>query len=469
MPAYPECASAVEGTDLILDPAFPYGEDLLQFIWEAGLYDQQGLRTTDGDPLEVLRPGRVQRNSGPDLNNALVRIAGQTWAGTVEVHLRASAWTGHGHQRDPAYDNVVLHAVYLHDAEAYTCTGRRLPAVELRGRIDLRNLWLHRELMEGRQAIPCAERIGEVDPERIHLWTERLLVERLERKVAGVEAVLHAAAHDPAEALHRMLLRGLGGPVNAEAFSQLGHALPLKLLLKYRDDPRRTEALLFGQAGFLEKEHVDPYPAGLRQEHACLRGLHDLRPMAASAWKFGRLRPAAFPTVRLAQWAAVISRSDRLFDALLSLDDPQELRALLDVEAPAHWNHRYTLDGQFTARPVPKRMGRMAADGLLINALVPFLFAMGRIRGQHTWTDRALHLLERLPPEENAVLRSWRYAGVKAATAGQGQALLELKGHWCAERRCLQCAIGAALHREVAKTRPPSATAFPDRIPMEAF
>jgi hypothetical protein len=462
MPAYPESSSDIREPDLLLDPAFPYGEDLLQFIWESGLYDQEGLRTTDGDPLEVLRAGQVQRHSGPDLSNALVRIAGQTWAGTVEVHLRASAWNEHGHQGDPAYDNVVLHAVYLHDADVHTCTGRRLPAVELRGRIDLRNLRLHRELMEGRHGIPCAARIGEVDAGRIHLWTERLLVERLERKVAGVEAVLRAAAHDPAEALHRMLLRSLGGPVNAEAFAQLGHALPLKLLLKYRDDPRRTEALLFGQAGFLERQHVDPYPSGLRQEYAGLRRLHGLRPMTASTWKFGRLRPAGFPTVRLAQWAAVISRNDQLLDALLNRDEPQGLRALLDVEAPAHWNHRYTLDDPPSAHALPKRLGRVAADGLLINALVPFLFAWGRIRGQHTWTDRALHLLEQLPTEENAVLRSWRSAGVRANTAGQGQALLELKERWCNERRCLQCAIGAALHR-AAQDEPASVPACPDR------
>ncbi|HMN05777.1 MAG TPA: DUF2851 family protein [Flavobacteriales bacterium] len=434
-----------EGTDLLLDPAFPYGEDLLQFIWEAGLYDAHGLRTTDGDALEVLKAGRIQPNSGPDLNDAVVRVGGQTWAGTVEVHLRSSEWNAHGHQHDPAYNNVVLHSVYLHDAEVHTADGRRPPTVELRGRIDERHLHLHQALMESRREVPCAPHLHAVDLSRIRLWLERLLVARLERKVGEMEALYRRTGNDPAETLHHVLLRWLGGQVNAEAFSMLAHGLPLKLLLKYRDDRRRVEALLFGQAGFLEEELQDPYAHGLQEEYRWLSSMHGLRPMPVAAWKYGRLRPPNFPTVRLAQWAALVHARHELYAGLLEQDDPNALLALLNVEAGGYWDTHYRFGQPAAARP--KRLGGAAAAGLIINAIVPYLFAMGRIRGFQPWQDRALALMERLPAEQNTITRMWEALGIKADNAGQGQALVELRKNFCAERKCLSCAIGTALHK----------------------
>lgn len=442
-------ATPPQQTHLLLDPAFPYGEDLLQFIWEQGLYDGRGLRTTDGEPLDVLQPGRIQLNSGPDLRDAQVRIGGQVWAGQVEVHLRTSEWNAHGHQHDPAYENVVLHTVYQHDAEVCTASGRRPPTVELRERINPDNLHLHQKLMESRMPVPCAPHIGKVDGLRIRLWLERLLVERLERKVAFVEDIYRRTGNDPGETLHHILLRSLGGQVNAEAFGMLAHALPLKLLLKYRDDRLRTEALLFGQAGFLEEEWDEPYHRDLRQEYRGLRALHKLRPVARPAWKYGRLRPPNFPTVRLAQWAELISRSGAGYAPLLAHDDPQVVRNLLEVEVAGYWRDHFTFGKPSAARPATKRLGRSTADGLIINGIVPYLFAMGRIRGHAPWTDRAIALLEKLPAEENSITRMWRALGVDATSAGQSQALIELKDRWCADRKCLRCAIGTCLHKGV--------------------
>lgn len=435
-------------TDILLDPDFPYGEDLLQFIWETGLYESSDLRSTDGEPLEVVKAGRIQHNSGPDLNDAVIRLGGQTWAGTVEVHLRSSEWNAHGHQHDPAYNNVVLHSVYLHDAEVHTADGRRPPTVELRGRINEGSLHLHQALMESRREVPCAPHLDQVDPARIRLWLERLLVARLERKVAELEALYRKTGHDPAETLHHVLLRWLGGQVNAEAFSMLAHGLPLKLLLKYRDDRRRLEALLFGQAGFLEEELQDPYAHGLQEEYRWLSSVHGLRPMPVAAWKYGRLRPPNFPTVRLAQWAALVHHRPGLYSGLLEQDDPKVLQAMLNVEADGYWETHYRFD-RATA-PRPKRLGGPAATGLIVNAIVPYLFAMGRIRGFQPWQDRALTLLERLPAERNAITRMWEALGIKADHAGQGQALIELKKNYCAQRQCLSCAIGAALHKTLA-------------------
>jgi hypothetical protein len=436
-------------SDALLDPAFPYGEELLQSLWEAGLYDAKDLRTTDGQPLEVLKAGRIQQNSGPDLRDALVRIDGQLWAGTVEIHLRASAWDAHGHQHDPAYNNVVLHAVHTHDADVRTENGTLPPTVELRHRLDPRHIALHHELMTGQGWVPCAAHIGRVDNSRTGPWLERLLIERLERRTLETEALFRQLGCDPAETFHHLLLRALGAPVNTEAFAMLAHALPLRLLLKHRADPSRLEALLFGQAGLLPEIPEEEHPRRLVEEYRILAGLHGLRPMPAAAWKFGRMRPASFPTVRLAQLAVLLAQIGPAYGDLLETDDPAVLRELLGVEATGFWNEHFNF-GPAT-KPARKRIAEETADRLVLNAVVPFLFTMGRVRGDDALVDRAMRLLERLPAETNNITSGFEKLGLPAANAGRGQALIELKTRHCQERKCLNCHIGSHLQKVVGR------------------
>lgn len=427
----------------LLDPAFPYGEDLLQFIWEQGLFEHRGLRTTDGRPVEVLQHGRIQRDSGPDLRDARVRIDGQLWAGTVEVHLRSSEWDAHGHQQDAAYENVVLHVVYEHDAAARTRSGHELPTLELLPRISTSSIALYHGLMRSRDFVPCANLLGSVDHLRIGPWLERILVERLERKTLEVERLYRELNDDAAETLYHMVARAFGMKVNAEAFGMLARHLPLKVLLRYRDDPERIEALLFGQAGLLQVDFVDEHPRRLQEEHRLLAAMHALRPMPVAAWKFGRMRPMNLPTVRIAQFAALVGRLDRGFTGLLETEDAGSLREQLDAEAGPYWRTRFSFDKEGAAKP--KRLGTTGMDHLLINAVVPCLFAFGRLQGQSDRQERALRLLETLPAESNTVLEAWARHGLPADTAGRGQALLELKGSYCARRRCLSCGIGNQL------------------------
>lgn len=439
----PAGRSSDRPADLLLDPAFPYGEDLMQFIWGQRLFEQHGLRTTDGRAVEVVRPGRIQHDSGPDLVDARVRIDGQLWAGTVEVHLRSSEWNAHGHQHDPAYGNVVLHVVYEHDAEVRTLHGRVLPTVELFPRISPESIALHHALMRGRGFVPCAGMLGRVDPDRTGPWLERVLIERLERKTAGVEALYRRLGNDSAGTLYHMIARAFGSKVNAEPFGMLAHALPLRTLLKYRDDALRTEALLFGQAGLLRTDFVDEYPRLLQREYALLARMHGLCPAPAAAWKFARMRPANFPTIRIAQFARLLMRCDGGFSVFLDAGNVQELYDLLDVEAGAYWTDHYRFD--VPSVPGPKRLGRAGAEHILINAIVPVLFALGRVQGRSDHADRALRLLEQLPAERNRSLVEWSALGFPADTATRGQALLELKDRYCAERRCLSCGIGNQL------------------------
>lgn len=438
-------ASEPMAQDVLLDPSFPYREELLQFIWEQRLFDPLNLCTMDGHPVDVIRPGRLHTNSGPDLVDAQVRIGGQLWAGNVEVHIRSGEWYAHGHEQDPAYDNVVLHVVYEHDLDVRTKSGVRVPTVELRNRIASSRLETFKGLMRTKAWVPCEPQFGHVDHSRLPLWLERVLIERLERKCTDVEALYEQLNGDAQETFWHVLARGFGFKVNSEPFGMLARALPLKVLLKYRDDPVRPEALLIGQAGLLHTDFLDDHPRALQQEHLMLAALHGLKPAPFAAWQFGRLRPPNFPTVRLAQLAQVIARSNGSFNHLLQEDDPAIISEHLQVEATGYWLTHHRFDQP--SKPGLKRLGADAAHGLIINTIVPYLFAMGRVQGRPDYMERALRLLEALPAEQNTIVDGWARLGVKADTAARSQALIELKNHYCGQRRCLSCVIGGSLLR----------------------
>ncbi|HEY0978634.1 MAG TPA: DUF2851 family protein [Flavobacteriales bacterium] len=436
-------ARSVGWPSIVAEPEFRYGEDLLQFIWERGLFDADRLSTTDGSPVDVLRAGRVQHHGGPDLEQALVRIDGQLWAGSVEVHVKASEWNAHGHQHDPAYGNVVLHVVHRHDADVTCANGHRPPTVEIGDRLRERNLALYQQLMESGAAIPCASQWSTVDPARVSVWLEALLVQRLERRTNEVAALYARSGRSAVDTFYQLLLRGWGAKVNAEPFGMLADALPLRTLQKYRDDPLRTEAFLFGQSGLLPSDPVDAYTRALRSEHEHLVRLHPVAAVPSSAWKFGRLRPANFPTVRVAQLAQLVMQDDGAFTALLEEDRIAALEHALDVQASPYWDTHHRFDEP--SRPGAKRFGKAAIHGLVINTLVPFLFALGKVRKHPRSIQRAMDLLEQVPAERNHVLDRWEALGLMNDCASRSQALLELDRYYCAPRRCLDCAIGREL------------------------
>ncbi|MCB0764855.1 MAG: DUF2851 family protein [Flavobacteriales bacterium] len=435
----------ITNADVILDPAFPYGEDLLQFLWEAQLFDGRDLHTTDGRPVAVVRAGTIQHNSGPDLIDAAIRLEGQLWAGTVEVHLRASDWDRHGHQHDPAYNSVILHVVYQHDRDVRTVRGTTPPTVALSGRIDPLRVDLHATLMKERDRIPCKGMIQRALPPDLDGWLHELMLQRVERKAAGVIAAYDALGNDPAETLYCSLLQGFGLKVNAEAFTMLARSLPLRVLSKYRDDPMRVEALLFGQAGMLRVDLIDAYPRLLQQEYAALAGLHGLHPIPTSVWRFARMRPADLPTVRIAQFAGLFTALDGDLGGLLSTDDPDVLLARLDAGTSDHWNTHYGFE--HASAPRAKRLGAATAERIIANTVVPYLYAMGLVRADALLKAKALRLLERLPPERNAITAEWESLGVAQRHAGQSQALIELRNLHCGQRACLSCVIGMELLR----------------------
>lgn len=418
-------------------------ESFLHFLWRSRRFDAQNLLSTENHPIEILHIGEHNTHAGPDFFNARLRIAQTLWAGNVEMHLRSSEWLAHGHSNDPAYDNVVLHVVLEEDQPIFRPNGERIPCLEIRDRIPPKLLENYQRLEHDQAWIPCQHFFRTV-PEVVRLnWLDRLLVERLELKTAAVAETLLATGNHWEEAFYRSLAHSFGLKVNAEPFEALARSLPSLLLAKHKSSLLQLEALLFGQAGFLQQNLQDNWPKELQREYRHLSHKYGLAPLSASQWKFLRLRPASFPTLRLAQFAALVHQSAHLFSKTLEAQNLRELEHLFELSPSAYWNDHFLFDKVSAKREKP--LGRDFVQRLVINTIVPFLFHYGKTKGLEAPQKRALALLEELPPESNAIVEGWEILGLKARHAFQAQALLQLKTRYCDEKRCLECAVGAAI------------------------
>ena len=418
-------------------------ESFLHFLWRWRRFEAHNLTTTQGQPLDILHPGEWNTHAGPDFFNARLRIGPTVWAGNVEIHRLASEWVAHRHSDDGAYDNVVLHVVLEEDQPVVRPSGERIPCLELKGRIPPRILETYQRLEHERAWIPCQTFFKNI-PGIIRLnWLDRLLVERLEQKTAAIAEALRTTENHWEEAFYRLLARNFGLKVNAEPFEALARSLPLPILARHKNDPLQIEALLFGQAGLLEEPFHDEHPAALAREYRFLRHKYGLVPLSGSQWKFLRLRPANFPTVRLAQFAALVHQSAHLFSKILEAGTLREMEHLFNVQPGGYWSAHFQFDKPSVQRA--KNPGRDFVHLLVINTIAPFLFYYGKIKNLEALQKRALSLLEELPPESNTILDGWADLGVPARNAFQTQALIHLKTRYCDARRCLECAVGNAI------------------------
>lgn len=419
-------------------------EELFQHIWQFRLFKTASLTTINGEPVQVIHPGIHNRHAGPDFTAAKIRIGNTLWAGNVELHLRTSDWYRHGHHRNGQYGNVILHVVFEHDVTGYD-TENMPPCLALQQQIPKMLLRRYEAFRQLATFVPCEESARRVPSLIWHNWKERLLIERWERKIATLHTWLQQTSNNWEEVCYRAVAQSFGLPVNAAPFLELARSLPHTLLARHRPSLMQLEALLFGQAGMLAGAFHDEYPLQLQQEYNFLRYKYKLQPIPAHSWKWLRMRPASFPTLRIASLAALLHKAPHLFSRILETESISRFEQLFSVQPSAYWQEHYRFDGPVTQTRCP---GRLAIHNILINTILPLLFLYGREKGQSCYQDRALAFMEALPAEENKISNAWEEAGIEQQNALDSQALLELKQHYCDEKRCLQCAIGAKLLRE---------------------
>jgi hypothetical protein len=419
-----------------------FTEDFLHYVWKFRLFDRLNLQTTNGEAIEILSVGMHNTDSGPDFGNARIKIGDTTWAGNVELHLSSSDWKKHNHTNDTAYDNVILHVVYRDDEPVTIPNGRQIPTLELKDRIpdDLYNRY-HNLVFGNQTIIPCEASIGKLDSFTLKTWFTRVLIERLEKKSNLVIYALEVNRGDWEETFYQFLAANFGFKINAVPFELMAKSLPQNILAKHKNNELQIEALIFGQAGFLIDDLEDEYPRKLKSEYDFLRKKYKLTPIENHLWKFMRLRPQNFPTIRLAQFAALIVSSSHLFSKVLDIKEVSGLRQLFtEIKVNAYWEDHFRFDKPSTSSA--KNMGQASVDILLLNTLALFLFSYGRHRQQQYYIDRSLKLLESLPGEHNNIIADFAVLGVKATSAFESQALLELKNYYCNYKKCLQCSVG---------------------------
>jgi hypothetical protein len=414
-------------------------EELLQFIWQNRLFDKDTLFTHTGEKVEVIHVGSRSQNSGPDFINTRIKVGETVWAGNTEVHTQASDWFKHGHSDDKAYDNVILHVVKKNNAVVRRPNGEEIPTLEL-----IYNSFYeqkYEELKSSHNWIPCHRDFHIEDEFQFSSWLDRICIERLEQKSIRIHNLLQFYKSDWEEAFYCALATNLGYKINAQPFEMLAKSIPLNTLLRHKDNLLQIEALLFGQAGFLSASLFDDaYFNALKKEYLFLRKKYELKPMENHLWQFMRLRPAGFPTVRIAQLAGLIFRSNNLFSRIIEANDLHRLRAIFRVEPSAYWITHYQFNKQGVSQV--KLLGADTIDSIIINTIVPFMFCHGTSHDNQKSKDRALDFLAQIDAEQNSIIKEWEKLGVKPKNAMSTQSLLQLKNEYCNRHRCLSCQVG---------------------------
>ena len=419
----------------------PIKEDFLHFLWRTKKIAPHHFVTTSGKKFEILDYGFYNLDAGPDFFNAKITIDDTIWAGNIEMHVFSSDWKKHRHQHDKAYSNVILHVVYEHDKEILIDHNTdEIPTLELKGKIPKQYLDHYLTLMQSTQSIPCQGLIKYVNSDKISLWKYSLTIERLHQKSQLVQEILDSTGHDWEETLYIMLARFFGAKVNTEPFERLARSLPLSIVYKNKDKLSVLEALYFGQAGMLAANYKDEYFTSLQKEYKYQQKKLGLRPIEAVSWKFSKLRPVSFPTIRIAQFAAFMHKVSFLFSQIREADTGNQISNIMKCEAGAYWTNHYTFDTM--SKPLKKVTGKDFVELLMINAVAPVLYYYGKLNNEEKYIEKSIFILENIASETNNIIRLWQSLGVQCQSAFDSQALIHLKNNYCHNLRCMQCKIG---------------------------
>lgn len=418
-------------------------EDFLHYVWKFKKFDFLNTYSHNGERIEILHPGwHNQNEAGPDFFNAKLRIDQQLWAGNVEIHLKSSDWYMHHHERDSAYDNVILHVVWQHDMEVFRKDNSVIPTLELNQLTDSNTLTKYQNLVENKTSrwINCENDFPNFTAFDLQNWLERLFIERLEEKSKLIYKQLAFNVNDWEATLFTLLAKNFGLNINGDAFLDMAQNTPYSIVRKL-NDIQQMEALFFGQMKMLKQPIENGYYQKLKQEYDYLKKKFNLQ-SAAVPVNYFRLRPQNFPTLRLAQLAQLYTIHKNLFYDLIEETDLNKIRQKLNVQASTFWNTHYTFQKETPSRA--KKLSDSFINLLIINAIVPLKFCYLKNKGADF--DSLYQIMKQLPSEKNAVINRFNEIRKKTSqNALASQALLQMKKQYCNLNRCLQCQLGVKL------------------------
>jgi hypothetical protein len=421
-------------------------ESFLHYLWQFQYFDKKDLHSSEGESISILKVGFLNSNAGPDFSDAKIKINGIEWAGTVEIHIKSSDWKAHHHEKDAAYENVVLHVVWDNDMPVIRKDKTLIPTLELKNRVDLSLLKEYKKLINSPGAIACEKSFPHVEDLVKLSMLDKALMQRLENKASQVNEILKLNHGDWDETCYQLLAKNFGFKVNADPFYQLAKLLPYKIIQK-QNSLLQVEALLFGQAGMLETKTKDEYITSIFQEYKLLAQKYSLLEsrLNPSQWRFLRLRPANFPTVRIAQFASLLFSTKNIFSQIISANSLSSILKFLSIDQSAYWKVHYRF-GKKAKGTVPD-IGESSIQNIIINTVTPLLVAYGKYKDEQLFIDKAVEHLQQLPAEQNKITHTWGELGLKVKTAFDSQSLIELYNNFCQKRQCLNCSVGISILR----------------------
>jgi hypothetical protein len=415
-------------------------EEFLHFIWLYQVFNHKDLKTVSGEKIQVISAGINNHNSGPDFSNSRIKIDNNLWLGNVEIHVNTSDWLLHQHQSDPAYSNVVLHVVYSDDAPKKDYHLSTIPVLELKNRIDMTKYLDWQSLRKRKTWIPCEVFIKSVPAIITSQMVSNTAVTRLERKVDSILKDVESLNGHWEHALMQSIITSMGTKVNKDAFHSLSKVLPFPEIKKLEKEPLKMEALVFGIAGFLTGDFEDEYPKMLKDIFSFQMKKFNYLVFNFSIWKFMRMRPRNFPSIRLAQLAAIFTNWTAICNSIFYEKQVINLEGNLRIAVNLYWKSHFRFDVKSKENSL--KMGKSMYNHILINGTIPFIYAYGINHDDELYLQYALELSERISPEKNTIISNWNRMNIKAKNAFESQGLIELKNNFCSFKKCLSCKIG---------------------------
>ena len=425
-------------------------EDFLVYVWRYKLFNDFNFETSKGKLLEIITPGLRNFDSGPDFFNAKIKIDSQLWAGNVEIHVNSSDWYKHKHQFDDSYSSVILHVVYNHDKEVEVENKNInrviLPVLELKNHISSDVIEAYEKLSTNKKSfMHCSKQYVFKKDFEYDNWIESLYIKRLSEKTNDIINQLNVSISDWEQVFFRSLAKAFGLKLNGLAFQNLSSSFSFNIIGKNFNNSKTIEALFFGQAGFLEDEISEEYYNTIKNEYRFLQSKYQITPINNSQFKFFRTRPTNFPTIRLAQLAAIYTNKSNLFSKIIDIDNLYDLKNIFNVEINEFWDTHFTFNK--ASKPSKKRMTDKFIDLLIINCVIPIRFIYFKSIDDASKLEETLMFSESLKSEKNTIVTEFERNNWMIVNAKESQAIMQLKKDLCDKHKCLSCLIGKRLLR----------------------
>ena len=417
-------------------------EDFLHYLWRFKKFETLNLETAQKEQITIIKTGDYLELAGPDFFNAQIIIGSQKWAGNVEIHLKSSDWYLHNHEKDPAYENVILHVVWENDTAIFRENNTEIPVLVLKDYVSKEVLENYNALVTPKTWISCETQMKFIDDFILKNWQERLFFERLERKSKFVYELLELTNQDWEAVLFLLLAKNFGLNTNGHSFLQMAKSIPFSIIRKESFEFENLESLLFGNAGLLDDEKEDVYFKDLKFRYFYLLHKYQLEKPYTSPVQFFKHRPDNFPTIRLSQLAGLYHKYQNLFSKIIAFKSAKNVYELLGISVSSYWQNHYQFDKESAKKS--KTLSKSFLDLVIVNTIIPVQFAYSNKMGEAISED-LIELMKEVDPEKNAIIEKFNSFGIKSENAFETQTLLELKNEYCNQKACLKCALGMEL------------------------